>query len=101
MIVDVNLIDDCLLILKTELLNYVCVSLNVVKQYFFEIKIDLPVLGVITKSGSIAFVKLKLKSRKPLKTDNTTKRAIVPATTPNEAIMVIILIAEFLLKLIA
>ena len=62
------------------------------KKYF-------PCVEVNFKSGSKSLEKDKLKSLNPLKTDNTTKSAIVPTMIPTEAIAVIILIALLLLLL--
>jgi hypothetical protein len=43
--------------------------------------------------------KERLKSRKPLKTESTTNKAIAPTIIPMEAIAVIMFIALFLLLL--
>jgi hypothetical protein len=62
-------------------------------------KKDLPARVSIRKSGSVALVKLKLKSRKPLKTESTTKSAIAPTIIPKDAINVITFMAVVLDKL--
>ena len=60
---------------------------------------DLPVDGVSLRSGSVAFVKERLKSLSPLKTDSITKSAAALTTMPSAAIMVMMLTAVLLLRL--
>ena len=62
-------------------------------------KNDFPLRVSIRKSGSVALVKLKLKSRNPLKTESTTKSAMAPTIIPRDAIKVMTFIAVVLDKL--
>ena len=67
---------------------------------FGEMVKNLPVTVSNLRSGSVVFAKFKVNSFSPLKTERKTKRAMVLAIIPMEAIPVMIFIALFLLKLI-
>ena len=64
-----------------------------------EIKNDFPFNAVTFISGSASLEKVKLNSRNPLNTDNTTNNANDPMIIPLKAIREIIVIALFLLLL--